>query len=126
MANALLKASVLPAGSVPPVGALSKGKQTLKIIKSESDGGRDKDVEVTNKETGEKEILAATEFGERTYVYVEFPDGFVKTFQAKKLEDLVAQLSTTLRGRFGLEEVNYTKTPPSLDQGEVIEIDVAA
>lgn len=92
-------AGVLPAGSVPPVASLSNGVNVLTIIKKE-------------------------EGNPLSYFYVQFPDGFTKTFQVAGVEQLTAQISGLLRGRYGVEVVNYTKIPQVLNKDETIEITI--
>jgi hypothetical protein len=92
-------AGVLPAGSVPPVASLPSGINVFTIIKKE-DGSP------------------------LSYFYVQFPDGFTKTFQVTGIEQLTAQISGLLRGRYGVEVVNYTKIPQVLDENETIEITI--
>lgn len=71
----------------------------------------------------ESEDQLPTEHGERTYVCIEFPDKFSKTFQAKDAAGLVPQLEGQLLGRFGAE-VKFLEVPSSLKAGEVFEIEV--
>lgn len=94
-----VNAGVFPAGSFPPVATLPEGVNVFTIIRVESSDPR-------------------------SYYYVQFPDGFIKTLHCNTTEELTAQISGLLRGRYGVETITYTKIPQTAVEGETIEITI--
>lgn len=72
----------------------------------------------------EHESHLPTEFGERRYVTVQYPDGFTKDHQVKNVEDLAPKITSQMRGHYGVTSVKFLSLPPSLEEGEVVEVAV--
>ncbi len=136
-------ASVGPRGSDPTVSDLKKGEHLLKIVRRQSDGGGDSErdeLDVSGKPTGRR--LPPTEaeevgpdgkmtgktvlVGERFYVDVEYPDGFVKQHHVKAPEDLVARAKSVMAARYHdtPEDAIAVSAPASLDEGEEFKVTV--
>lgn len=98
----------LPAGSLPPVTTLATGSHTLSIVGKESDGG----------------VEGETEFGERWYIDLQYPDGFVRMHQVKTVEEITAKIVNQLRGRYGVDSVEFTAIPTELNVGETFTITI--
>lgn len=78
----LARASTLPAGSLPPVASLNKGKVTVTIKKStpDSSGG--------------------------FYLVVAYPDKWGRDHHVQSITELVSKVVDNLRARYGVEAVN--------------------
>ena len=57
-------------------------------------------------------------FDESGLVRCVYPDGFVKHHQADTVEELAAQVSNQLKGRYGASEVPFKAVPKKLNAGE--------
>ena len=90
----------LPAGSLAPIASLGSGDHELKIVQKEPDGDGN------------------------FYIYIEFPDGFRKTFQVLKITDLTAKLAANLKARYGIESLRFTRVSEKMDLGDIILINV--
>jgi len=95
MAN-IARASLMPAGSVPPVASLEDGDVGIIITKV--------------KENNELEVT--------------YPDGFVRDHQAVAIEDLIPKIVNNLRARYGVASVT-TKTAPAIAEGVRIVMEVS-
>jgi len=96
MAKTISQASVLPAGSAV-VANLEAGAHWLEIVIKEEQGN---------------------------LIRVKFPDGFTKAFQATEITALTPQLTNQLRGRYGVESVEYTEVPKALEVGALIKFKI--
>lgn len=96
--NAAARASVLPAGSVPPSDSLKPGKYTLKIVKMSEHGNN--------------------EFS------LEYPNKFVRDHQAATIEELAPKITAQLRARYGVDTVKMVKVPTEIAEGAEITVEV--
>lgn len=93
------RASILPAGSIPPVSSLVDGEIKIKILKIISDGGK------------------------RFYLTCEYPNGFIKEHQAGDAVELAPKLVNNLRAVFGIESA-AVKIPFAFKEGAIIVMEV--
>ena len=51
---------------------------------------------------------------------VQYPDGFIKHHQVENIDQLIEQIITVLRRKYGVDQVNITKLPKNIEPGAVI------
>lgn len=85
--------AVLPAGTIPAVDQLPKKYEVL------IDG-----------------------FDESGLIRCIYPNKFVKHHQADTVEALATQIVAQLRGRYGVQEVNFTSAPKTITEGETFKV----
>lgn len=104
--------TVLAPGMAAPVASLPPGKTiiTIESAVGENDGLLDKD--------GKPAV------SENLMVRCVYPDGFAKSHQVAKPEDLAPRVTGILRGRYGVTgEIKIIKLP-ALKAGETIEVEI--
>lgn len=99
-------ATAMPPGSVPPTRALDDGEYTLRImdmVKAHPVFDEEKGTELvpfTEEELEEQQTYP------RTYVEVEYPDGYVREHHALDMADLLTKIVANLRYAYGIESTN--------------------
>lgn len=53
-----------------------------------------------------------------------YPDGFVKHHQAATVEELLGKVTSQLRGRYGVSDIQFTSAPKELTAGATITVEV--
>lgn len=84
------KGLVLPQGA--PVASLAEGEHTVTVEAICDDG----------------------------LIRCVYPDGFVKHHQAETVEDLLGKVTSQLRGRYGVLDVQFTGVPKKIAAGQSI------
>lgn len=117
-------ATVLPPGSIAPVTSLKPGRQSIHIINVVK-------AHPTLDEQGNEieqpaDVIAAQMASPRSYVEVEYPDGWRKEHHALDADpiDLVEKIVNVLRARYGVEGVSIMSVPGSLQIGATIEVEI--